>query len=64
LKIDKHSATWKAVTKFAESEYSTAVEMLIADRNSDQQRGIIHVLHRLAGLADDPLQEIIEDTYR
>lgn len=62
--IDKHSATWRAVTEFAEAEYSTAVEMLIADRDSERQRGIIHVLHRLAGLADDPLQEIIEDTYQ
>jgi len=51
--IDKHSLTWQHIVKYANKEKSEAIEMLIADRNSEQQRGIILALDRLLAQAGD-----------
>lgn len=53
--IDIHSATWKAIEKFIASQRKDCVDFLIADRDSDQQRGALLMLERLEGLAEaDP----------
>lgn len=53
--IDVNSATWKAIEKFIASQRKDCVDFLIADRNSDQQRGALLMLERLEGLAEaDP----------
>ena len=44
MSIDKHSLTWKAVEKFIEQD---AVDYLIADRDSERQRGALAVLEKL-----------------
>lgn len=63
MHIDINSATWKAVLRFIESETQEAVEMLVADKESDQQRGIIHVLDRLSHLPNDPIEKVVADSY-
>ena len=53
--IDVHSATWKAIEKFIANQRKDCVDFLIADRDSDQQRGALLMLERLEGLAEaDP----------
>ena len=47
MSIDKHSLTWKAVEKFIEQEKEDAVDYLIADRDSERQRGALAVLEKL-----------------
>ena len=47
MSIDKHSLTWKAVEKFIEQEKDDAVDYLIADRDSERQRGALAVLEKL-----------------
>lgn len=56
MTIDPHSLTWKAVLRFIEAEREDAVNYLIADRESERQRGVLAVLERLETLerADDP----------
>jgi len=51
MSIDKYSLTWKTVEKFIAEERMTAVELLIGDRDSEQQRGKIELLERLQRLA-------------
>ncbi|MBF57736.1 MAG: hypothetical protein CME80_08460 [Halomonas sp.] len=64
-KVDKHSDTWQAVSDFVASERQDAIELLIADRESEQQRGRIAQLDALLRLAtpskDAPL---VTDTYQ
>lgn len=61
--IEKHSLTWQHVIDFVARERQTAVDMLIADKNSERQRGAITVLERLLAEADDPDEKVIEDDY-
>lgn len=61
--IDVYSETWKEITKFAESEREEAVNFLIANQDSEQQRGIIKLLDRLVGLVDDPILPVVADDY-
>ena len=56
MAIDIHSLTWKSVLKFVEQERQDAVQMLIADRDSERQRGALVILERLEALAS------LEDT--
>jgi hypothetical protein len=51
MNIDVHSLTWKEIVKFIGSERQDAIQMLIADKNSEQQRGALIVLDRLEALA-------------
>lgn len=51
MKVDKDSRTWRAVEDFIASEKQDAINALIADMRSEQQRGAIAVLERLAHLA-------------
>lgn len=51
MAVDRHSLTWKAVEKFIEQQRSEALEMLIADRDSERQRGALIVLERLGAIA-------------
>ena len=48
--IDPHSATWKAVEEFIAEERKDCIDFLIADRNSDRQRGALALLEKLEGL--------------
>ena len=56
MAIDPHSLTWKAILQFIEDERENAVSYLIADRESERQRGVLAVLERLETLerTDDP----------
>lgn len=56
MAIDIHSLTWKSVLKFVEQERQDAIQMLIADRDSERQRGALVILERLEALAS------LEDT--
>tara|TARA_B100001057_G_scaffold151071_1_gene151000 strand:+ start:975 stop:1184 length:210 start_codon:yes stop_codon:yes gene_type:complete len=51
-KIDKHGSTWRAVEKFIESERADCLAFLIADRDSEKQRGALLMLDRLEALVD------------
>lgn len=51
-KLDTNSEEWLAVKEFIEHERSEAVKSLINDHCSEQQRGIIAVLDKLAKLPD------------
>mgnify|MGYP003627769015 FL=1 len=50
MSIDTHSLTWKAVEKFIEQEKDDAINYLIADRDSEKQRGALIVLEKLETL--------------
>jgi hypothetical protein len=50
--IDPHSLTWKAVEKFIAEQREDCVNYLIADRDSERQRGALIVLEKLEGLAE------------
>lgn len=50
--IDKHSLTWKAILKFIDEERIDAIQFLIADRDSDRQRGALAVLEKLEKLSE------------
>lgn len=56
MAIDIHSLTWKSVLKFVEQERQDSIQMLIADRDSERQRGALVILERLEALAS------LEDT--
>jgi hypothetical protein len=56
MAIDINSLTWKSVLKFVEQERQDAIQMLIADRDSERQRGALVILERLEALAS------LEDT--
>jgi hypothetical protein len=49
--IDPHSLTWKAIEKFIAAQKRDCIDFLIADRDSERQRGALIVLERLEGLA-------------
>jgi len=51
MKIDIHSSTWKEIERFAASEREDAIALLVADRDSDKQRGALIILERLVALA-------------
>jgi len=51
MAIDVNSATWRDILKFIEQERQDAIQMLIADRDSDRQRGALVILDRLEALA-------------
>lgn len=62
--IDKHSETWLAVTEWARSQRQEAIESLIADQESERQRGKIDLIDQLLCLTDtedDPV--IVPDSY-
>jgi len=50
--IDPHSLTWKAIEKFIAAQKRDCIDFLIADRDSERQRGALIVLERLEGLAE------------
>lgn len=50
MKIEPHSLTWQAVKKFIEAEKQVAIDCLIEDFKSEQQRGALIVLERLEAL--------------
>jgi len=50
MSIDAHSLTWKAVEKFIEQEKNDAIDYLIADRDSERQRGALALLEKLETL--------------
>ena len=62
--IDVHSPTWQAIRKFVDKELEDAIHSLVADLDSDKQRGAIHVLDRLLKLPDDPIEMVVSDHYK
>lgn len=48
--VDRNSLTWKAVEKFIRDERKDAIDMLVADKDSDKQRGALIILERLESL--------------
>lgn len=50
MAIDPHSLTWRAVKEFIEQQKKDAIDYLIADRDSERQRGVLAVLDKLESL--------------
>jgi hypothetical protein len=50
--IDRHSATWRAIEKFIAEERKDCIDFLIADRDSERQRGALALLEKLEGLVE------------
>ena len=63
LMVDPHSSTWKAVLQFINQEGEDAISALVADQDSEQQRGALKVLERLSKLADKPAEPVVGDDY-
>jgi hypothetical protein len=64
MQIDKHSDTWLAVVGWAKQQRAEAINALIADQDSEQQRGRIDLIDQLLCLTeteDDPV--IVSDSY-
>lgn len=57
MAFNKHSDEWKEVEAFINTEREGAIEALIADHQSERQRGIIDLLDRLAELPGDSQDE-------
>ena len=53
MKIDPYSPTWNFVLQWVREQREEAIDMLIADRKSDFQRGALVMLERLEQLASD-----------
>lgn len=63
--IDKHSDTWQAVTDWARQQRQEAIEQLIADRESERQRGKIDLLDQLLTLTNtSSIPPIVADNYQ
>ncbi|GAB2799065.1 hypothetical protein GCM10027040_27610 [Halomonas shantousis] len=63
--IDKHSDTWRAVTEWARQQRQEAIDMLIADRDSEQQRGKIELIDELLKLTKEAsIPPVVADNYR
>ncbi|MCW7556493.1 hypothetical protein NX722_28425 [Endozoicomonas gorgoniicola] len=60
--INKHSADWKAVEHWAQEKRNQAVARLIADNQSDKQRGIIAALDELMKLAEPDVRRNLTGT--
>lgn len=64
MSINIHSDTWATIVTRLKDERSKAVNNLIADRDSDKQRGRIELIDQLFKLPDTPKHEPIkQDTY-
>ena len=63
--IDIYSDTWRAVEAFIKEQREQAIKSLIADTQSERQRGAIEVLELLESLADkdEVEQPIAEERY-
>lgn len=62
--INVHSPTWRAIEKFIDQQRAAAISDLIADFDSDKQRGIISVLDKLKALPEESKpQPVIQDDY-
>jgi hypothetical protein len=59
--IDVHSLTWKAVLSFIEEQHQEAVTNLIADNQSEQQRGVINCLEKLKNLTKESNEETVTE---
>ena len=49
--INTQSETWQDIERFIESHHTEALQNLIDDNNSEQQRGAIRVLEALKSMA-------------
>lgn len=64
MAIDIHSDTWEIIKSHLKQDRDKAVKNLIADRDSDKQRGRIELIDQLLKLPDTPKHEPIkQDTY-
>lgn len=62
--IDIHSSTWEAITATLTEQRDKAVKALIADRDSDKQRGKIELIDQILKMPNLPEREPVEqDTY-
>jgi len=63
--IDIYSDTWRAVEAFIKEQREQAIKSLIADTQSERQRGAIEVLELLESLVDkdEVEQPIAEERY-
>jgi hypothetical protein len=50
MAIDVNSSTWREIQKFISAERDDAISMLIADRDSERQRGILLAMDKLEAL--------------
>lgn len=61
MAVDKHSSTWREVEKFIVRQRKDAVQALVADRLSEQQRGKLDLLDALQKLALDEGERLTFD---
>lgn len=63
--IDIYSDTWRAVEAFIKEQREQAIKNLIADTQSERQRGVIEMLELLESLPekDEVEQPIAEERY-
>jgi hypothetical protein len=62
--IDPNSRTWKEICKFADEEKAKAIKALIADSDSERQRGVLMCLEKLSRLVEtQPKETITEVNY-
>jgi hypothetical protein len=59
--IDVNSLTWKAILSFIEEQHKEAVKNLIADHQSEQQRGVINCLEKLKKTAVEHKEEAVTE---
>ena len=63
MKVEPHSATWKAVENFIDEELADCMTNLVADRDSEQMRGAIKLLDRLSKLREEETELVASDDY-
>ncbi|MDR5867931.1 hypothetical protein [Halomonas koreensis] len=64
-KIDPSSDTWAAVLEWAHAQRDDAIEALIKDDRSEQQRGRIEAMDELLALSTpDDAPMVVADTYQ
>lgn len=63
--VDIYSDTWRAVEAFIKEQREQAIKNLIADTQSERQRGVIEMLELLESLADkdEVEQPIVAERY-
>lgn len=55
--VDPNSLTWKSVQRFIEEQRQDSIDFLVADRDSERQRGALALLEKLEGLANQEGQQ-------
>ena len=63
MNIDKHNPVWKKVEEYLRDQRNDAVNALIADKESDKQRGKIDLIDSLISTVYDDVEPVQQDNY-